>query len=39
MVTVGTIALCSPAMYLLNRYVPQLMGRLKVKGLGLVELV
>ena len=38
-VTIGTIVLCSPAMYLLNRYVPQLMGRPKVKGPWLKNLV
>jgi acyltransferase len=37
--TAGTIAICSPAMYLLNRYLPQLMGRPKVKGPLLKNLV
>ena len=37
--TAGTIAICLPAMYLLNRYLPQLMGRPKVKGPLLKNLV
>ena len=32
LVTAVTVAICAPAMYLLSRYLPQLMGRPKVNG-------
>jgi hypothetical protein len=33
------VAICAPAMYLLSRYVPQLMGRPKVNGPLLKNLI
>jgi acyltransferase len=38
-VTAATVALCAPGMYLLSRYLPQLMGRPKVSGPVLKNLI
>jgi acyltransferase len=39
LVTAATVTICAPGMYLLSRYLPQLMGRPKVKGPLLKNLI
>jgi acyltransferase len=39
LVTAATVAICAPGMYLLSRYLPQLMGRPKVNGPLLKNLI
>jgi acyltransferase len=39
LVTAATVAICAPGMYLLSRYLPQLMGRPKVNGPVLKNLI
>ena len=39
LVTAATVAICAPVMYLLSRYLPQLMGRPKVNGPLLKNLI